>query len=348
MASAGAASTPSAPLATTALRQDSKGGSLPAASQPHALQQHGALPVYHSSGGQNPLPSPDAGKASALPSPDPRVNQVPRLPPGAKLTAPAHGRVVTLAADARFLKFVGNFLQSFYRGQQVVSKLDKRRALPIERAGIEIFTSHQLDQMARTVQRDLTAIVRTKPVAADAMNASEWPGFIASFRQHPEKHAPELLKLINSFDALQRAINLVLHHSNFPRERVNIARIEHLRAKGLAATLDIRELLAAKEGSSHGLYVAHQQARDRSPGFLQTLAHNIHLALEGDSAASEYVSHTTQEAFNHGHSTVEGMLAYLGIPHSDLTSKLTELKNDPEQSSLFFQTLAEAIERASR
>ena len=56
--------------------------------------------------------------------------------------------------EAEFLQYVTYFLATFQKGQDTVSKL-KRKAMPIERGGIEIFTNHAIDAMARSTRREL-------------------------------------------------------------------------------------------------------------------------------------------------------------------------------------------------
>ena len=237
---------------------------------------------------------------------------------------------------------MANFLQSFRAGQRAVGDVENRSVLPIERAGVEIFTNHDLDQMARTVQRDLNAIASKESLAENAMKPSEWPIFVNGIRRRPQTARAGLAKLINSFVQLHRAIVIIMHKLNFPRERVNIARMEKLRAQGHVATLDVHELLAANEGSSHGLHADHRQegATALHHKYLRDLLHEIHLALEGDEDALVEVNRLVQEHYTKGRRTIQGMLEHLGISSAD-TSKITATKGNAEH---FYMTLARAIE----
>ena len=198
--------------------------------------------------------------------------------------------------------------------------------------------------------------------AAPPMRSSESRSFIAMVRQHPSsdpRHVA-LLRLVNTFEPLQRAIYRVLQHVNFPRERVDIRRAERLRAQGHSATIDVHELLRARNHeashernheASHEPYNAHRgesvyTLQQTYLENLRDLLRSLQAALTGDGEAIEKVNEITQEAFRKGNNTARGMLQYLGLPENSAASmRLISLyTNEHLQDHSFYKALAEAIQ----
>lgn len=191
-------------------------------------------------------------------------------------------------------------------------------------------------------------------LSAPPMRSSEARSFIAMVRQHPSSDPGHvaLLRLVNAFEPLQRAIYRVLQHVNFPRERVDIRRAERLRAQGHSATIDVRELLHARNHeASHEPYNAHrgQSVYTLQQTYLEDLRdllHSLQAALRGDGESIEKVNEITQEAFRRGNNTARGMLQYLGLPENSAASmRLISLyTNEHLQDHSFYKALAEAIQ----
>jgi hypothetical protein len=299
-------------------------------------------------GGSSPIET--ASSAGSAPSKKDALLASSHVPQRAYVQLPGRSAPADRSSLVRgFLVYVDSFLLYFKKGQHEVSQL-KRKALPVEKGGIEIFTQYSVEQLVNRVERDYETVLHYEPVLAQQIQPrggatsliggdsnllrpvpgpdSHWVDVkqygrsiaqlqaeLASGSTAPRpdlspRGIAALQTLARSFNTLHETIRILLREAGFPHEPVNIKRFEQFQARGHIAEISAQHLLSRADEPRNALYLAHRVSRG-SEGVRELLA-DLRAALDGNVQVQKKISGVIQRAFQQGGSP-EGMLIYLGL-----------------------------------